>query len=73
MLEIIVALVITSVVAYFVLKGYKAQAILIFGGILLMLASILLGKGLPLPEGKSTGSTLLDIFHFITFRYFPLY
>ncbi|MBR0574366.1 MULTISPECIES: C4-dicarboxylate transporter DcuC [Pasteurellaceae] len=65
MLEIIVALAVTSVVAYFVLKGYKAQAILIFGGIILMLASILLGKGLPLPEGKSTGSTFLDIFHFI--------
>ncbi|MDG6881644.1 Putative cryptic C4-dicarboxylate transporter DcuD [Phocoenobacter uteri] len=65
MLEILIALAVTSVVAYFVLKGYKAQAILIFGGILLMLASMLLGKGLPLPESKSTGSHLLDIFHFI--------
>ncbi len=65
MLQVIIALVVTALVAVLVLRGFKAQAILIFGGILLMLASVILGTGLPLAEGQATGSSLLDIFHFI--------
>ncbi|PID64741.1 MAG: C4-dicarboxylate ABC transporter, partial [Gammaproteobacteria bacterium] len=65
MLQVIIALAVTILVAVLVLRGFKAQAILIFGGILLMLASLFLGTGLPLEEGQATGSKLLDIFHFI--------
>lgn len=65
MLEIIISLIVTSLVAYLVLKGYKAQAILILGGIILMIAAMLMGKGFPLSEAESTGSHFLDIFHFI--------
>ena len=65
MLSIIISLIVTGFVAAFVLKGYKAQAILIAGGIVLMVSAMLIGKGLPLPEGTSSGSQWLDIFHFI--------
>ncbi|MGF1716056.1 C4-dicarboxylate transporter DcuC [Photobacterium chitinilyticum] len=65
MLSIIIALVVTCLVARFVLKGYKAQAVLLAGGIVLMIAAILIGQDLPLPEAASTGSKWLDIFQFI--------
>ncbi|WP_299017955.1 C4-dicarboxylate transporter DcuC [uncultured Photobacterium sp.] len=65
MLSIIIALVVTVFVARFVLKGYKAQAVLLAGGIILMIAAILIGQDLPLPETASTGSKWLDIFQFI--------
>lgn len=65
MLEMFIALGVIVLVAYLVLKGYQAQGILIFGGIILMLCALLLGKGLPLPAEKTTGSQLVDIFQFI--------
>ena len=65
MLEMFIALGVIIFVAYLVLKGYQAQGILIFGGIILMLCALLLGKGLPLPAEKTTGSQLVDIFQFI--------
>jgi len=65
MLSIIIALVVTCLVARYVLKGYKAQAVLLAGGIVLMIAAILIGQDLPLPEAASTGSKWLDIFQFI--------
>lgn len=65
MWEIILALSVTVFVAYFVLKGYSAQAVLIFGGMVLMFIAWLLNKGFPLAESQSTGSHLLDIFEFI--------
>jgi C4-dicarboxylate transporter, DcuC family len=65
MLSIIIALIVTAFVATFVLKGYKAQAILMAGGIVLMVAAMLIGQDLPLPESASTGSQWLDVFQFI--------
>lgn len=65
MWEMIIALSVTIFVAYFVLKGYLAQAVLMFGGILLMCLAWLLDKGVPLSASQSTGSHFLDIFEFI--------
>lgn len=65
MLSIIIALFVTIIVAIFVLKGYKAQAILIAGGIVLMVSAMLINQGLPLPAEASTGSKWLDVFQFI--------
>lgn len=65
MWEIIVASVVTIAVAYFVLKGYQAQATLMGGGMLLMLIAFIFGTGVPLPADKSTGSHLLDIFQYM--------
>lgn len=66
MLSIIIALIVTILVARFVLKGYQAQAVLIAGGITLMAASILTNQTLPLEGATTTGSHWLDIFQFIT-------
>ncbi|MBD1576417.1 C4-dicarboxylate transporter DcuC [Vibrio sp. S11_S32] len=66
MLSIIIALIVTVCVATCVLKGYKAQAVLIAGGIVLMIAAILIHGTVPLPAEQSTGSEWLDIFQFIT-------
>ncbi len=65
MLEILIALLVTVVVSYFVLKGYQAQATLMAGGILLMFLALILGTGMPLPAAKSTGSQFLDTFQYI--------
>lgn len=65
MLEIIIAIAVTAFVAYFVLKGYQAQAMLIFGGVVLMVCALVFNKGLPLEQAQSTGSHLLDIFQFM--------
>lgn len=66
MLGLIIAAVVTVVVAYCVIKKYKAQGILFVGGILLMAASVpLIGK--PILTGKaSTGYIWFDIFKYIT-------
>lgn len=66
MLSIIIALLVTIAVATCVLKGYKAQAVLIAGGIVLMIAAIMINDSLPLPPELTTGSRWLDIFQFIT-------
>ncbi|SQD78333.1 conserved membrane protein of unknown function, might belong to C4-dicarboxylate ABC transporter [Moritella yayanosii] len=65
MWSIIIALFVTIIVAIFVLKGYKAQVILIAGGIVLMVSAMLINQGLPLPAEVSTGSKWLDVFQFI--------
>lgn len=65
MLQIIISLLVTIFVGYFVIKGYKAQAILFAGGIILMASAILIGQDLPLSAANSTGSHWLDIFQFI--------
>lgn len=65
MLQVLIALVVTAIVAVLVFRGYKAQAVLILGGVVLMIAAMLIGQSFPLPADKSTGSHFLDVFHFI--------
>jgi|SRR5690625_708820 len=65
MLGILIALVVTIVVGYLILKDYKPHSVLIFAGIILMLLSIVLNTGSILPEDESTGFVLFDIFEFI--------
>lgn len=66
MLNLIIASIVTVFVAYCVVKRYKAQAILLLGGIILMACSVpLVGK--PILAGKaSTGYIWFDIFKYIT-------
>lgn len=66
MLGLIIAIIVTVVVAYCVIKKYKAQGILFVGGLLLMAASVpIVGK--PILTGKaSTGYIWFDIFKYIT-------
>ena len=65
MLGLILAILVTILVARMVLKKYKPQATLMFGGILLMVIAVAIGAGTVLPEGKSTGLVWFDIFEFI--------
>lgn len=65
MLELILALIVTVGVGYLIVKKYKAQFVLLCGGIILMCFAILLGLGEILPENKSTGWVGFDIFEFI--------
>jgi len=66
MLGVLIALVVTVVVAHLILKNYKAQTVLFAGGIVLMALSIILGTGGQiLPAKQSTGFVWFDIFKFM--------
>jgi len=48
-------------------KGYSATGVLMFGGLVLLLISVLMGHSI-LPEGvKSTGSTYFDILEYVKY------
>ena len=64
MLKILLALLVTLVTAWFILKKFKAQTVLFIGGLILMSATILFGY--PILDGKmTTGFAWFDIFKFI--------
>lgn len=65
MLAIVLALIVTLGVGYLIVKKYKAQFVLLCGGIILMCFAVLLGLGEILPPEKSTGWVGFDIFEFI--------
>lgn len=65
MLKILAALVVTVLVAYFVLKKYKPQAVLLAGGMVLMLLASVFHTGTILEESAQTGFWLFDIFEYI--------
>lgn len=64
-LSIIIALVVTVVVGYFILKKYKPHVVLLVGGIVLLTLASLLHTGTFLEEKYLTGFWLFDIFEFI--------
>lgn len=64
-MNLLLALLVTVWVGYFILKRYKPQTILFIGGMVLMLASVLLGYGHIYSPEKSTGFLLFDVFEFI--------
>ena len=60
-MDLIIGLVAIVLVAYYIVKGYSATGVLLFGGLVLLLLSVLMGHSI-LPENvKSTASTYLDI------------
>ncbi|MGV6988470.1 C4-dicarboxylate transporter DcuC [Testudinibacter sp. P80/BLE/0925] len=65
MFGLILALIVTVGVGYLIVKKYKAQVVLMCGGIILMCFAILFGLGEILPADKSTGWVGFDIFEFI--------
>ena len=62
---IVISLLVTFWVGYFILKKYKAQAVLFIAGFALMFAAVALGLGTILPAKQSTGFVLFDAFEFI--------
>lgn len=65
MLGILLALIVTSMVVYMILKQYKTQAVLVFGGLILMSCAVIFGLGTILPAKESTGLIWFDLFEFI--------
>ena len=66
-MDLIIGLVAIVLVAYYIVKGYSATGVLMFGGLVLLLLSVLMGHSI-LPENvKSTGSTYLDIIEYVKY------
>ena len=64
-MDLIIGLVAIILVAYYIVKGYSATGVLMFGGLVLLLISVLMGHSI-LPENvKSTGSAYFDILEYV--------
>ena len=65
-MNIFIALLVASIVAYCVVKRYKAQTILIVGGLAMMMIAYGLGyKTTPFVTKNATGLALFDMFEYI--------
>lgn len=65
MLGVSVALLVISTCGYLIIKEYKAQAVLLAGGFVMMAVSILFKFGPVLPVSQSTGFIWFDLFKFV--------
>ena len=66
-MDLIIGLIAIVLVAYYIVKGYSATGVLMFGGLVLLFISVLMGYSI-LPEGvKSTGSTYFDILEYVKY------
>ena len=66
-MDLILGLIAIVLVAYYIVKGYSATGVLMFGGLVLLFISVLMGHSI-LPEGvKSTGSTYFDILEYVKY------
>ena len=66
-MDLIIGLIAIVLVAYYIVKGYSATGVLMFGGFVLLFISVLMGHSI-LPEGvKSTGSTYFDILEYVKY------
>jgi DcuC family C4-dicarboxylate transporter len=66
-MDLIIGLIAIVLVAYYIVKGYSETGVLMFGGLVLLFISVLMGHSI-LPEGvKSTGSTYFDILEYVKY------
>ena len=66
-MDLIIGLIAIVLVAYYIVKGYSATGVLMFGGLVLLFISVLMGHSI-FPEGvKSTGSTYFDILEYVKY------
>lgn len=66
-MDLIIGLIAIVLVAYYIVKGYSATGVLMFGGLVLLFISVLMGHSI-LSEGvKSTGSTYFDILEYVKY------
>ena len=66
-MDLIIGLIAIVLVAYYIVKGYSATGVLMFGGLVLLFISVLMGHSI-LPEGvKSTGSIYFDILEYVKY------
>ena len=64
-MALLLALVMTIWVGYMIVKKYKPQPVLFFGGMVLMAGAVMLGVGTILPAKEATGFVPFDMFEFI--------
>ena len=66
-MDLIIGLIAIVLVAYYIVKGYSATGVLMFGGLVLLFISVLMVHSI-LQEGvKSTGSTYFDILEYVKY------
>ena len=66
-MDLIIGLIAIVLVAYYIVKGYSATGVLMFGGLVLLFISVLMGHSI-LPGGvKSTSSTYFDILEYVKY------
>lgn len=65
MFSVIIALIVTIITGYFIMRKYKPQTVLFTAGIFLMILASLFGTGEILAIKKQTGFWLFDIFEYI--------
>lgn len=66
MLGLLIAVFITGIAVRLILKRFKAQAVLISAGFLMMLCAIVMDFGPILPAKQSTGLIWFDVFQFVS-------
>ncbi|GAB2650256.1 anaerobic C4-dicarboxylate transporter DcuC [Vibrio panuliri] len=67
MLELLIGLVVTIAVGYFIVKGYKPAGVLLSSGILLLLITGLLGHSVLPSKIASTGNMVTDALEYVKF------
>ncbi|MBR0573918.1 MULTISPECIES: anaerobic C4-dicarboxylate transporter DcuC [Pasteurellaceae] len=65
-MDLIIGLIAIVAVSYYIVKGYSATGVLMTVGILLLLASVIMGKEI-MPAGKSTGTLYLDVIEYVKY------
>lgn len=65
MLGLFIAIIVTVLVARLIVKNYMPQSVLMVGGIVLMIFTIILGTGTILDQKLTTGFVWFDIFEFV--------
>lgn len=67
MIELLIGVIVAVGVGRYIIKGYSATGVLMTGGILLLIITVLMGKSI-LPESvKATGWRVTDILEYIKF------
>ncbi|MBP6923401.1 MAG: anaerobic C4-dicarboxylate transporter DcuC, partial [Veillonella sp.] len=64
-MNILISLIVILWVGTLIYKKYKAQAVLLLGGMILMTTAILLGYDSPLAAKAQTGSFFFDMYEYI--------
>ncbi|CDL83032.1 anaerobic C4-dicarboxylate transporter DcuC [Xenorhabdus szentirmaii] len=67
MLELLIGVVVTICVGYYIIKGYSATGVLMVGGIVLLIVSGLMGKSILPASVASTGWRSTDVIEYIKF------
>lgn len=65
MLELLIGVIVTVLVGRYIIKGYSATGVLLVGGLLLLVISVLMGKSVLPASAKSTGWSATDIVEYV--------